>query len=415
MKKYSILILSMLYLLLIQNESKGQECGTDYHHNQLMQTDSSYQKQFLINESLVRSIVQNQTSNKLRSGIYTIPVVVHVIHLGEPLGTGSNISDYQIQQAIVGLNQRFRPLTANSVDIEMEFCLANKDPNGNSTTGINRVNGINIPNYQANGIQFLYSNCNAASEASVKDLSKWPVSDYYNIWVVNKICQGFGGFSGFAYLPNGGPYDRTVITYYAMSDVDITLAHEVGHGFSLYHTFNNDGGNVYCPIDTSCLINGDYVCDTPPHKQGDCGSTNPCTVAGNWSNSMNNYMSYCGSRDRFTLGQKERMRAAAIIAPRVSLLTSIGCGPVGIEEISIDPVFSIFPNPATNSFTIKFNNIIAKGNVQIFNLLGKKVFGEDLIHSNQDIRVQTLSMGIYFVSVYDGGRNYIKKLIIQNN
>ena len=300
----------------MQGKCQSAECLTDYIHSNRMQTDSDYRKQILTLESQVEAITQNQENNKLSSALFTIPVVVHVIHLGESIGTGSNISDIQIQQAIVGLNSRFRNGNGLGADVELEFCLATKDPNGNSTNGINRVDGSNVANYSANGIAPTGNSCSGAVEIAIKDLSRWPVSDYYNIWVVSEICNG--GFVGYASYPVGGLYDGLVIVSTSMTSNSGTLPHEVGHGFFLYHTFNGDGGNISCPVDTNCLINGDRVCDTPPHKQGDCIATNPCTSDGVWDNSRYNYMSYCPLVNRFTQGQKDRIRATAIAAPRAS-------------------------------------------------------------------------------------------------
>lgn len=276
----------------------------------------------------------NQNSNGPQAGgplQYTIPVVVHVIHLGEAVGTGTNISDAQIQGAINGLNDRFANIIGAGLDIQIDFCLAVRDPNGCPTNGIVRVNGSSIPNYQSGGITrgAPDSACLsvAAHDTTIKNLSHWPADRYYNIWVVCNIC---GGWGGYAYYPNGSVYDGTVIKYQWMANNNATLAHEVGHGFNLPHTFNGDGGNAYCPVDTNCSIDGDYICDTPPHKQGDCGGTNPCSGAGIWNNSRYNYMSYCSpsqTNARFTQNQKDRMRATLLVAPRASLLNSLGCVP----------------------------------------------------------------------------------------
>ena len=35
------------------------------------------------------------TQNKLHGNVLEIPIVVHVLHTGEPIGTGTNISDEQ--------------------------------------------------------------------------------------------------------------------------------------------------------------------------------------------------------------------------------------------------------------------------------------------------------------------------------
>ncbi len=304
-------------------------CGTDELHKRLLLTDSSYANNFkLLENSVQAKIIQKHALNGAPGAPinYTIPVVVHVIHLGEAVGTGTNISDAQIQQAINGLNDRFSNTIGSSVNVQISFCLAKRDPYGCSTTGINRVNGSGISNYSTYGIE---NGCTGgADEDSIKSLSRWPVSDYYNIWVVTEICDGQWG--GYAYYPWGGANDGTVIIYNAMYYNNLTLAHELGHGLNLPHTFNGSSGDSICPIDTNCLVNGDHLCDTQPHKQNDCGSSNPCVGSGTWDNSRYNYMSYCfptQSLARFTPDGKDRMQATMLVTPRASLATSLGCVP----------------------------------------------------------------------------------------
>ena len=399
MKITSNLILIIIGVLLFQMQGKAQsvECGADYIHKNRMQTDSAYRNQILTLESQVESITQNHKNNKSTSTLYTIPVVVHVIHLGEPIGTGSNISDIQIQQAIAGLNDRFRNVNGLGVDVELEFCIASKDPNGNSTNGINRVNGSSVANYSANGITPTGNPCSGAVATVIKDLSRWPVSDYYNIWVVSEICNG--GFVGYASYPVGGLYDGLVIVSTSMTSTSGTLPHEVGHGFFLYHTFNGDGGNISCPIDTNCLINGDHVCDTPPHKQGDCDTTNTCTLAGKWDNSRYNYMAYCPLVNRFTQGQKDRIRATVMVAPRASLLNSIGCGTVGINETSSHNTFSVFPNPAQSVINVKADIQLLGSAYVVYDNTGKIITKGKITSEDTIIEIGNLSGGIYFFSL----------------
>ena len=399
MKKTSNFILIIIFFLSVHLQSKGQsaDCATDHIHNNLMQTDSVYRKQIHLLESQVEDNIQKHANITLRSTLYTIPVVVHVIHLGEPIGTGSNISDVQIQQAIAGLNNRFRNINGLGADIEMEFCLASADPNGNSTNGINRINGASVPNYLAEGIKPTGNPCSAAAETAIKDLSRWPVSDYYNIWVVSEICNG--SFVGYASYPNGGLYDGLVIVSTSMTSNSGTLPHEMGHGFFLYHTFNGDGGNAYCPVDTNCLVDGDYVCDTPPHKQGDCGSINPCTTLGVWDNSRYNYMAYCPLVNRFTQGQKDRIIATLMVEPRASLLNSIGCGAVGINESASNNVFSLFPNPAKNQINVKTDVKLLGSVYVVYDNTGKLVLTGKINSENTVIEFGNLSNGIYLFSV----------------
>lgn len=331
MKYFYLLCISLMFFsVFAQDNQSNDKCGSDELHWRMMQQDENYRIAFEENERQIKQFIEANPQFRNNQETYIIPVVVHVIHLGEPVGTGNNISDAQILGAIQGLNDRFRNTNEMGVDFNMEFCLAVRDPNNQPTNGIMRVDGSGVPGYAENGINFDTDQC-GANETAVKNLSRWPVSQYYNIWVVNRIC---GNWAGYAYYPWGGNNDGTVMARSFMTQGNITLAHELGHGFNLRHTFDGFTGST-CPSDDSCIDQGDRICDTPPHKQNDCGGTNPCTGEGIWDNSRRNFMSYCGTRNRFTAGQRERARAAAVVTPRLSLLSSLGCVPVGQNDVRL--------------------------------------------------------------------------------
>ena len=91
--------------------------------------------------------------------VLTIPLVVHVVHLGEAIGVETNISDEQILSMVDNLNHRFRgdinALTSLTdvydenelsltLDSKIQFCLASRDPNNNPTDGILRHDGSGL-------------------------------------------------------------------------------------------------------------------------------------------------------------------------------------------------------------------------------------------------------------------------------
>ena len=117
-------------------------------------------------------------------GLITIPVAVHIMHpSSESIGAGGNITNAQVETALDHLNQAFRntllfdPTTG--VDVEIEFCLAARDPNGNATNGITRhTNYYNVDlGYNADTV--------------MKHNTAWDQTQYLNIWVV-KTIQDFG-------------------------------------------------------------------------------------------------------------------------------------------------------------------------------------------------------------------------------
>jgi len=258
--------------------------------------------------------------------VYIIPVVFHIIHNNGP----ENISDAQIQSAISVLNADFRKQNSdiNSVvstfqgitaDSGIEFRLARKDPNGNCTSGINRV--VSTLTYDGN--------------SAMKNLIYWPRNRYMNVWV----CADAAGAAGYTQLPSNvntswsAPYDGIVIRHDYTGAIGTstptksrTLTHEVGHWLNLHHTWgpSNDPG-----VASNCNTD-DYVSDTPNTR----GWTS-CSLSGNTCSSLDNvqnYMEYSYCSRMFTQGQATRMRAAlnSGVAQRSQLISTTTQNATGV-------------------------------------------------------------------------------------
>jgi hypothetical protein len=90
------------------------------------------------------------------------------------------------------------------------------------------------------------------------------------------------------------------------------------------------------------------------------------------------------------------------------------CTSAGINELTTNNSFSIFPNPSSGNLIISFEGTIIKGNVEILNILGENVYSENIFNkSKEEINLKNISEGIYFVKVFDGEKNYCKKLIVE--
>jgi gliding motility-associated-like protein len=368
MKMFRRLFLCLIFLLstFFYNDLFAQvthSCGFDHIHKKNMQ-DPNYRQLLEEHNALIQYVI-NSPKPKLGT-IYKIPVVVHVLHLGEAVGSGSNISDAQIQSAISNLNDVYRKVltsqvSSQSVDIEVEFELAKRDPNCNNTNGIVRVNASSIAGYTQYGV--LMDGTLGADENTLKDLSKWPTDQYMNFWIVSEIDNNNGGsgIQGYANLPvgidayNGAVmmagvfgYDPTGTLGYVFGPTggdNSTVIHEVGHFLDLYHPFetNNPATSgtpgVCSPSEnsTNCSTVGDFVCDTPPtlnylgfqsntvYYNCPNGTANTCG-SGNLDQVLHNFMNYTSCPDRFTAGQKDRI-TAALQTTRNSLTTSLGLTP----------------------------------------------------------------------------------------
>src|SRR5690606_7695435 len=111
----------------------------------------------------------------------------------KPYGVDENITDEQILSQIAVLNQDYRKLPGTpgfnnnpiGADIEVEFCLAQRTPSGEPTTGINR---LNIPTPT---IEFPWGSLSTWMTEEIETLKPttiWDPDEYLNIWIVdNKI------------------------------------------------------------------------------------------------------------------------------------------------------------------------------------------------------------------------------------
>ena len=93
-------------------------------------------------------------------------------------------------------------------------------------------------------------------------------------------------------------------------------------------------------------------------------------------------------------------------------LTTI-CFNNSVNEIEIDNSNFIYPNPSNGNFTISLANSLNNVSIEIYNILGEKIFQENVnTTSLKRINLTNISRGLYFVNVYDGQKKYTRKLIV---
>lgn len=79
--------------------------------------------------------------------------------------------------------------------------------------------------------------------------------------------------------------------------------------------------------------------------------------------------------------------------------------------------FSIYPNPNNGNFNIQFNSDSSNDiNIGIHDLRGRQVFSKTYQNSglfNQSLQLNNVLSGVYLVTVQDGARKEIKKIVVQ--
>lgn len=301
--------------------SQQRTCASHDINNAMMRSNPEY----AANRATIEEHTQRYQAHPVKyRGVKTIPVVVHVVYKT----ASENISDAQILSQIDVLNKDFRRLNADTAntpsvfadvaaDFEVQFCLAQQDPNGNPTTGIVRVPTTVSPFTSNDAVKFTAQGGDNA----------WDRNKYLNIWVCN--IMGTMAYSSFPGAP--AELDGIVCYFGAFGKGGVTsqpynlgrtMTHEVGHWFNLYHIWGDDG--------TGCL-GSDQVNDTP--NQGGYNGNCPTFPKVSCNNGPNgdmfmNFMdySYDACLNMFTEGQKARM--SALFAPggaRWNILSSNGC------------------------------------------------------------------------------------------
>ena len=348
--------------------------------------------------------------------VYNIPIVFHIV-----LNNPNSVTDAQIQAQLDTLNKDFFGANGDSVKIPagfkplfgksgIQFCLAERTPDGEATTGIERITTT----------QNSFGADDAVKHTSTRGANVWASGKYFNVWITNLS----NNVLGYATFPDDGLIDEqgVVLDYRSLPggssanyNTGKTLVHESGHYFNLYHIWGDDNGTC----------NGsDYIDDTPNQASATTGcytgiKTDNCTPAGNGI-MYQNYMDYTfdACMVMFTGQQVTRMEAA-LVTLRSSLLNSNGCMPPVVRNFDaelkaiIQPEQRICNNTFTPTVTIKnigvqtltslnISTQIDNGAITTYNWIGSLAKSAT---ANVTLNASTTTTGNHTLTVYVSSPN----------
>lgn len=376
---------------------------------------------------------QTLLSSKTKA-VIKIPVVVHVVYKSAI----QNIPDSNIFSQISVLNECFRKVNSNygntrnifdtiGADIEIEFCLADKDPMGNPTTGIIRKSA---PSNSAFDPLSGFDNVKKPSKGGD---TLWAPSQYLNIWTCDMSLFSFEVVLGYAQFPGMAAQTDGVVIQYNYFGRNAkpkfsgrTTVHEVGHWLGMRHIWADDSPGLSQP---GTCDSTDFVGDTPNCKsqsQSNCDTViNSCSNEDPYWGSIDppdmveNYMDY--SKDScmtmFTKGQKARMYSFLNTDPmRLAITTSTaGCNTyAGLGEIKdFGSHVNIYPNPASDVVKVTLANMgYSDFNYELFNAVGQRIKSGEINYLITEINTGDLESGIYFMKVFNTSNTITKRLVV---
>lgn len=91
-------------------------------------------------------------------------------------------------------------------------------------------------------------------------------------------------------------------------------------------------------------------------------------------------------------------------------LSCSDCAIIGVEEMEKENI-SVYPNPATNKFTVNLAGS-EKANIEMFNLVGQKVYNSTATEK-AEVNVSGFRPGIYMLKVSQNGKVYTSKVVVK--
>ena len=299
MKQKIYFLVGVFLMTFFALGAQERNCASYEYMQEQLQQNPALQSKIAEFQALAQSSAQS--SQQQNDGIIYVPVVVHVVW--NSALPAENLSDAQVMSQIDVIYKDFRRLNEDAdsewdqaADMEIEFYLAQVDPEGNPTNGITRKE-TNVA---------AWGTSDDIKRSSAGGVDPWDTSKYFNFWVGNIG----GGILGYAQFPGGNlstdgvvcapQYFGTTGFVQAPFNKGRTMTHEVGHYLNLRHIW----GDGRCRQD-------DFVSDTPSSDGPNYGCPSYPTVNCRSNDMTMNYMDYTDDAcmSLFSQGQKERMRS----------------------------------------------------------------------------------------------------------
>jgi hypothetical protein len=86
---------------------------------------------------------------------------------------------------------------------------------------------------------------------------------------------------------------------------------------------------------------------------------------------------------------------------------------LGVNDITLDGVLNLYPNPANEKLHIAVNSFVQYAGLNIYNLIGKQIFTQTMYDKEIILDISNYAKGVYFVEIANNGKVNVWKFIKQ--
>ncbi len=418
LRSFSFLLFS---LLIFCTAASGQTtdhraCNIDERLNILIKNnpevlgelDYFYNKRFNQSKSAERTEI-----------VYTIPVVIHIIHHGEPIGSGPNIGNDKIFAQMDILNEDYsftnddsdqvpQLFKSDAADTKIRFCLIQKDASGDPHPGFNRIEYDEIPNFEY-------------IEEVIKPATSWNSRKFMNIWVLKMPEDHVLGYS-YPPIPNvlNTTKDGIVIAYdkFGIDEQSLgrTATHEIGHYLGLQHPWGSvEGCDVDDGLEDTPLCRAPYY-GCPVYPQQSCGTID---MFMNFMDYVNDDCMYMFTNDQGARMREVLQNERFAITTGYEFICELSTSNVEAEDKNTNEI-KVFPNPSNGFVNIECTRDMELKDavIEVFNIPGQKIQANayQSIGNNDKIQLDLseLSNGTYFIKIEAEDEILVTKLILMS-
>ncbi len=352
------------------------------------QVDKSFCKtNFKFNPNFSADIVE--TAFRTRS-VDIIPIALHIIT--DSNGEGNEMTPELFLQALDSINQYL--LTVN---LKAELCLLNIVYDDDNVNPLIDFNGLLLDSLHESG--------------------------HVNIFMPNTVSgTGAGGASTIV----GGLFTNDDYLFILGQGATYGLiAHELGHFFGLYHTFETRFG-AELVNGSNCDIAGDLLCDTDADHglvRSDVDSTSCSWLYPNsvfdsnneaFNPSITNFMSYSQLHcvNEFTPQQLQVMRNTYDL--NVDYFENCQITSINNDDSQMNYNVKAYPNPSKNFIYLDLDKKHLNLELVLFDYLGKVMLKKSAVYDEEKLKldIPDLPSGQYFLQVSNQDFIQIVKIFV---